>query len=135
MTPGQYAEALRACRGWEAEAVSHAASHEEVRRVGARSGIYLAVDQYGALDYIGSAARAADGGLASRILHHSSPRRRRWAAFRLILLRAETPTWIVRGLEGDLIERLRPPGNRQRHTAVWVPRYEEYARHPEAWAG
>ncbi len=124
MTRADFEEAVRASRGWSVTAVSSARIFRpQVAQVTARKGLYFALDLYGELDYIGSAARAEEGGLADRVLKHTNPRRSRWRSFYLLPLREETPTPLVRDIEGDCIRRFRPPGNVIVPGIAWIPRY------------
>jgi hypothetical protein len=124
VTRANFEEAVVAARGWATDGVSSArVFRPQVASETARKGIYFALDLYGELDYIGSASRARDGGLANRVLRHTSPRRSRWRSFYLLPLRDETPTRVVREIEGDCIRRFGPPGNINVPGIAWVPRY------------
>lgn len=124
MTRADFEEAIVSARGWAVADISCArVFRSQVAEVAARKGLYFALDLYGNLDYIGSASRAADGGLADRVLKHTNPRRSRWRSFYLLPLREETPTALVREIEGDCIRRFRPPGNVNVPSLAWIPRY------------
>ena len=123
MTRSDFEDAVRAARGWSVTTVSSARIFRpQITQVMARKGVYFALNLYGELDYIGSAARADEGGLASRVLKHNNPRRARWRSFYLLPLRNETPTPVVRDIEGECIRRFKPPGNVIIPDIAWIPR-------------
>ncbi|UQN06505.1 hypothetical protein [Deinococcus sp. QL22] len=95
---------------------------DEVSRMRMSVGIYFGCSIDGRLDYVGSVARPEDPKACwSRMREHKSQKGKLWPWLWVLPLKDTTPKWIVRAIEGQLIDLFQPPGNEKHHPPRFIP--------------
>jgi len=85
-------------------------------------GIYIACRSDMQVRYVGSAVRPTRStGIAERIFAHPAERRGQWWWFWILPLLDTTPVYVVRGIEGQVIDLLNPVENSRRHRLTLIP--------------
>jgi hypothetical protein len=112
-----YMELARLAVPWNAEMWPWPLALDDVSRVRACRGVYVACDSANRLRYVGVVQREDHKALATRVAEHWRGRRPNWSSVWFIPLRPDTPRRVALDFEMMLIRLLQPPEN---ITGIWV---------------
>lgn len=95
----------------------------DVSRMRMAVGIYFGCNLDGQLDYVGSVVRPENPRACwARMREHKSEKGKLWPRLWVLPLKDTTPEWVVRAIEGQLIDLFQPPGNVKAHPPRFIPR-------------
>lgn len=112
MTEVEYRRAALISAGWARGVVPRPFPITRLEELRMDVGVYFACQLDGRLHYVGSVCRPGNpAAFRQRVSEHDAQRSMYWHRFWLLPLHDNTPEWIVRAIEGEIIQLLRPPSN------------------------